>query len=116
MPTVSAAVPTVWADLFRYGNDHDLDLSSLRFVACGGGAAIWIQAGILEVNGTISAEENVVLPLRLGRRDSDLEEELRLHLAMAAEEARRAAEAGVTLAARDAGRFARAARGPPVCQ
>ena len=37
-PTVSAAVPTVWADLYRYGNDHDLDLSSLRFVACGGAA------------------------------------------------------------------------------
>jgi fatty-acyl-CoA synthase len=38
LPTVSAAVPTVWADLYRYGNDHDLDLSSLRFVACGGAA------------------------------------------------------------------------------
>jgi fatty-acyl-CoA synthase len=37
-PTVSAAVPTVWADIFRYGNDHDLDLSSLRLVVCGGSA------------------------------------------------------------------------------
>jgi fatty-acyl-CoA synthase len=37
-PTVSAAVPTVWADLHRYGNDHDLDVSSLRFVVCGGSA------------------------------------------------------------------------------
>ena len=37
-PTVSAAVPTVWADLFRYGNDHELDLSSLRLVVCGGSA------------------------------------------------------------------------------
>jgi fatty-acyl-CoA synthase len=37
-PTVSAAVPTVWADLFRYGNDHPLDVSSLRFVVCGGSA------------------------------------------------------------------------------
>jgi fatty-acyl-CoA synthase len=37
-PTVSSAVPTVWADLFRYGNDHDLDLSSLRLVVCGGSA------------------------------------------------------------------------------
>ena len=37
-PTVSAAVPTVWADLYRYGNDHDLDLSSLRLVVCGGSA------------------------------------------------------------------------------
>jgi acyl-CoA synthetase (AMP-forming)/AMP-acid ligase II len=35
---VSAAVPTVWADIFRYGNDHDLDLSSLRLVVCGGSA------------------------------------------------------------------------------
>jgi fatty-acyl-CoA synthase len=37
-PTVSAAVPTVWAELLRYGNDHDLDVSSLRFVVCGGSA------------------------------------------------------------------------------
>jgi fatty-acyl-CoA synthase len=37
-PTVSAAVPTVWADLYRYGNDHPLDLSSLRLVVCGGAA------------------------------------------------------------------------------
>ncbi|MET0902696.1 MAG: long-chain fatty acid--CoA ligase [Acidimicrobiales bacterium] len=37
-PSVSAAVPTVWADLYRYGNDHAIDLSSLRFVACGGAA------------------------------------------------------------------------------
>jgi len=37
-PTVSAAVPTVWADLYRYGTDHHLDVSSLRFVVCGGAA------------------------------------------------------------------------------
>jgi fatty-acyl-CoA synthase len=37
-PTVSAAVPTVWADLYRYGADHELDVSSLRFVVCGGSA------------------------------------------------------------------------------
>jgi fatty-acyl-CoA synthase len=37
-PTVSAAVPTVWADLYRYGTDHELDVSSLRFVVCGGSA------------------------------------------------------------------------------
>jgi fatty-acyl-CoA synthase len=37
-PTVSAAVPTVWADLLRYGADHELDVSSLRFVVCGGSA------------------------------------------------------------------------------
>jgi fatty-acyl-CoA synthase len=37
-PTVSAAVPTVWADLLRYGDDHELDVSSLRFVVCGGSA------------------------------------------------------------------------------
>jgi len=37
-PTVSSAVPTVWAELFRYGNDHELDVSSLRCVVCGGSA------------------------------------------------------------------------------
>ena len=37
-PTVSAAVPTVWADLFRYAETHDVDLSSFRLVVCGGAA------------------------------------------------------------------------------
>ena len=37
-PTVSAAVPTIWAELYRYGEDHDLDVSSLRMVVCGGAA------------------------------------------------------------------------------
>ena len=31
-------MPTVWADVFRYGTDHELDLSSLRLVVCGGSA------------------------------------------------------------------------------
>ena len=35
-PTVSAAVPTIWAELLRYGDDHPLDVSSLRLVVCGG--------------------------------------------------------------------------------
>jgi fatty-acyl-CoA synthase len=37
-PTVSAAVPTVWSEVFRYGEDHEIDLSSLRVVVCGGAA------------------------------------------------------------------------------
>ncbi|MBL8777579.1 MAG: long-chain fatty acid--CoA ligase [Acidimicrobiales bacterium] len=37
-PTLSAAVPTVWSDIYRYGDDHELDLSSLRAVVCGGAA------------------------------------------------------------------------------
>jgi acyl-CoA synthetase (AMP-forming)/AMP-acid ligase II len=37
-PTLSAAVPTIWAELYRYGEDHELDVSSLRIVVCGGAA------------------------------------------------------------------------------
>jgi acyl-CoA synthetase (AMP-forming)/AMP-acid ligase II len=37
-PTVSAAVPTIWAELYRYGEEHDLDVSSFRTVVCGGAA------------------------------------------------------------------------------
>ena len=36
--TVSGAVPTIWNDIRLYGEDHELDLSSLRVVACGGSA------------------------------------------------------------------------------
>ncbi|WP_240487108.1 long-chain fatty acid--CoA ligase [Actinomadura flavalba] len=37
-PTVAGAVPTIWADLLRYVNEHGADLSSLRLVPCGGSA------------------------------------------------------------------------------
>ena len=36
--TFSGAVPTIWADILRYGDDHEIDLSSLRMVICGGSA------------------------------------------------------------------------------
>ena len=36
--TVAAAVPTIWADLLRYADEHRPDLSSLRVVPCGGAA------------------------------------------------------------------------------
>jgi len=36
--TFSAAVPTIWADILRYGEDHEVDLSSMRMVVCGGSA------------------------------------------------------------------------------
>ncbi len=36
--TFSGAVPTIWADIFRYGEQHDIDLSSLRMIICGGSA------------------------------------------------------------------------------
>jgi fatty-acyl-CoA synthase len=31
-------VPTIWADIFRYGEEHEIDLSSLRMIICGGSA------------------------------------------------------------------------------
>jgi fatty-acyl-CoA synthase len=36
--TFSGAVPTIWADILRYGEDHEIDLSSLRWIVCGGSA------------------------------------------------------------------------------
>jgi fatty-acyl-CoA synthase len=36
--TFSGAVPTIWADIFRYGEAHDIDLSSIRMIICGGSA------------------------------------------------------------------------------
>ena len=37
-PTMSEAVPTVLNDLLHYGEDHHLDLSSLRLIVAGGSA------------------------------------------------------------------------------
>ena len=37
-PTVSGAVPTIWNDVLRYADQHDVDFSSFRFVLCGGSA------------------------------------------------------------------------------
>jgi fatty-acyl-CoA synthase len=37
-PTVTCAVPTIWADLLRYSEDHDVDFSSLQRITCGGAA------------------------------------------------------------------------------
>ncbi len=36
--TVSAAVPTVWMDMLRYVEEHDVDLSSITRIICGGSA------------------------------------------------------------------------------
>ena len=36
--TFSGAVPTIWADILRYGEDHEIDLSSIGMVVCGGSA------------------------------------------------------------------------------
>ncbi|MFN7998497.1 MAG: AMP-binding protein, partial [Bryobacteraceae bacterium] len=37
-PTISAAVPTIWNELLRYIDTHSIDISSLRYVCCGGSA------------------------------------------------------------------------------
>jgi fatty-acyl-CoA synthase len=36
--TFSGAVPTIWADIYRYGEEHEIDLSSVRSIICGGSA------------------------------------------------------------------------------
>ena len=37
-PTIMGCVPTIFADLLRYADEHDVDLSSLNNAACGGSA------------------------------------------------------------------------------
>jgi fatty-acyl-CoA synthase len=37
-PTVAGCVPTIFADLLRYADSHDVDLSSLTHAVCGGSA------------------------------------------------------------------------------
>jgi fatty-acyl-CoA synthase len=36
--TFSGAVPTIWADILRYGEGNEIDLSSIRTIICGGSA------------------------------------------------------------------------------
>ena len=36
--TFSGAVPTIWADIYRYGEANEIDLSSVRMIVCGGSA------------------------------------------------------------------------------
>lgn len=35
-PTFAGAVPTIWNEILRYTENHEVDLSSLRLVMCGG--------------------------------------------------------------------------------
>jgi fatty-acyl-CoA synthase len=37
-PTFSGAVPTIWNDILRYAETHEVDFSSLRMIVCGGSA------------------------------------------------------------------------------
>jgi len=37
-PTFAGAVPTIWNEVLRYTEGHEVDLSSLRMVICGGSA------------------------------------------------------------------------------
>jgi fatty-acyl-CoA synthase len=36
--TFAGAVPTIWADIYRYGEEHEIDLSTIRSIICGGSA------------------------------------------------------------------------------
>ncbi len=37
-PTIAGAVPTIWNDLLTYVDEHEVDLTCLRLVVCGGSA------------------------------------------------------------------------------
>jgi fatty-acyl-CoA synthase len=44
-PTLSLGVPTIWNDLLRYGETHEVDLSSVRALTAGGSA---VPRGLIE--------------------------------------------------------------------
>ena len=44
-PTLSLGVPTIWNDLLRYSQGHDVDLSSLRLLTAGGAAVPRVAHG-----------------------------------------------------------------------
>src|SRR6185312_13289234 len=43
--TVTSGVPTIWSAILNYGQDHEIDLSSLRMGTSGGSAALRIIQG-----------------------------------------------------------------------
>ncbi len=81
-PTVSAGVPTIWNDVFQYGESHPLDLSSLRTVTSGGSAVPRIlmerfeqRYGLKIIQGWGMTETSPVATLGIPPRSATAEEE-----------------------------------------
>ncbi len=82
-PTLSAGVPTIWSDLLRYAQTHDVDLSSLRMITAGGAAVprqlierFQSELGIEMIQGWGMTETSPLCALALPPRDTPPEEEM----------------------------------------
>ncbi|HEV3132651.1 MAG TPA: long-chain fatty acid--CoA ligase [Acidimicrobiales bacterium] len=82
-PTLSAGVPTIWSDLLRYAQTHEVDLSSLRMITAGGAAVprtlierFQDELGIEMVQGWGMTETSPLCSLALPPRGTPPEEEM----------------------------------------
>ncbi|MBF6556406.1 MAG: long-chain fatty acid--CoA ligase [Acidimicrobiales bacterium] len=82
-PTLSAGVPTIWSDLLRYAQTHEVDLSSLRLITAGGAAVprtlierFQDELGIEMVQGWGMTETSPLCSLALPPRGTPPEEEM----------------------------------------
>ncbi len=82
-PTLSAGVPTIWSDLLRYAQTHEVDLSSLRMITAGGAAVPRLlierfrdELGIEMIQGWGMTETSPLCSLALPPRGIPPEEEM----------------------------------------
>jgi len=83
-PTLSAGVPTIWSDLLRYSQTHDVDLSSLRMITAGGAAVprqlierFRDELGVELVQGWGMTETSPMCSLAFPPRQAAPDEEIR---------------------------------------
>lgn len=109
-PTLSLGVPTIWNDLLRYGEHHELDLSSVRLLMAGGAAvprsmmeAFEDRYGVLLLQGWGMTETSPVCavswPPRSASKDEALEWRSRTGRVVAGVELRVVADDGTVLPA-----------------
>jgi acyl-CoA synthetase (AMP-forming)/AMP-acid ligase II len=82
-PTLSAGVPTIWSDVLRYAQTHEVDLSSLRMITAGGAAVprqlierFQSDLGIEMIQGWGMTETSPLCALALPPRGTPPEEEM----------------------------------------
>ncbi len=82
-PTLSAGVPTIWNDVLRYAQTHEVDLSSLRMITAGGAAVprqlierFQEELGIEMIQGWGMTETSPLCALALPPRGTSPEEEM----------------------------------------
>ena len=83
-PTLSSGVPTIWNDLYNFGEKNELDLSSLRFVTAGGSAVPRVlmqryqdRYGVKIVQGWGMTETSPVATLAIAPKSAALEDDMK---------------------------------------